>query len=148
MMMSNDADLLEYLPDLYDYGIQDFSSYHAKTEQDILRELRIRWWPTVSYRAVHDIRIVSSPEMNPLLLEDTQFTRSAVFHCLSFYVLPQLNKFEPDGDRFGEMMTYYRDRYKEEFDLVLRDGVLYDFDGDSTITSAEREPQYFLRLQR
>jgi|SRR5210317_144897 hypothetical protein len=148
MAMSTDADILEYFPDLYDYGIQEFDSFHAKTQEDILRELRIRWWPTQQNRIRHDISVIVPVEMDYEWLTLSQFTRTAVFHCLAYYILPQLSKFEPDGDRFAEMMKYYRERYQEEFELVLRDGVEYDFDQDSSISVEERQPQNFLKLQR
>lgn len=140
--------MLEYFPDLYDYGIQEFDSFHAKTQEDILRELRIRWWPTQQNRIRHDISVIVPVEMDYEWLTLSQFTRTAVFHCLAYYILPQLSKFEPDGDRFAEMMKYYRERYQEEFELVLRDGVEYDFDQDSSISVEERQPQNFLKLQR
>lgn len=149
MAMSTDTDILEYFPDLYEYGIQDFSDYHEKTRQDILRELRIRWWPTQARQYRYDIAVVAhNPEMDANLLTESQFKRAAVFHCLSYYILPQLNKFEPDGDRFGEMMKYYKDRWNEEFDLVLRDGVEYDSNNDDVIQDGEKAPQVFLRLVR
>lgn len=149
MTMSTDADIQEYFPDLYDYGIQDFSDFHEKTRQDIFRRLRIDWWPTKSQSYRYNIAMVSTePEMNDTLLTESQFKRAAVFHCLAYYILPQLNKFDPNGDRFAEMMKYYKARFDEEFDLVLRDGVEYDSNNDNTITDGEQQPTTFLRLVR
>ena len=148
MTMATDNDVLEYMPDLYDYGIQDFSEYHEKTRQDIFRLLRIRWWPTQRLDRF-DIKVLNNNvEMDETLLTETQFTRSAVFHVLAYYILPQLSKFEADGDRFREMMDYFKSRFEEEFDYVLRDGVEYDLDDDGTITDSEKAPQQFLRLVR
>jgi hypothetical protein len=147
--MSTDTDIKEYFPDLADYGIQDFSELHEKTRQDIFRLLRIQWWPTQSIRYRTDITVIdTNPEMNEDLLVESQFTRAAVFHCLAYYILPQLSKFEPDGDRFGELMTYYKSRFQEEFDLCIKDGVEYDFDDDGVIEDGERSPKRFLRLVR
>jgi hypothetical protein len=148
MTMATDNDVLEYMPDLYDYGIQDFNEYHEKTRQDIFRLLRIRWWPTQRLDRF-DIKVLNNNvEMDETLLTETQFTRSAVFHVLAYYILPQLSKFEADGDRFREMMDYFKSRFEEEFDYVLRDGVEYDLNDDGTITDSEKAPQQFLRLVR
>jgi hypothetical protein len=45
-------------------------------------------------------------------------------------------------------MDYYRQKYNEEFQAVLRDGVEYDEDGNDTITVDEKEPIHKLRLVR
>ena len=119
MAMSTDNDILEYVPDLYDYGIQDFNDDHANTQADIIRRLRIDWWPR-QRSDMFDIKVLStSPEMDSALLTESQFTRAAVFHVLAYYILPKLNKFDPNGDRFAEMMKYYKTRFDEEFDLSL-----------------------------
>lgn len=148
MTMSTDADVLEYLPDLFDYGIQSFGDEHEKTRQDIFRRLRVDWWPRQRANRVDIKAIGQTVEMEQDYLTTSQFTRAAVFHVLAYYILPKLMKFEPDGDRFSEMMTYYRGRYEEEFDMVLRDGVEYDRNDDGIITASERASNIFLRLVR
>lgn len=148
MTMSTDTDILEYVPDLHDYGIQDFSADHAKTRQDILRRLRIEWWPRLQPWK-QDIRYVNTtPEMDETRLTESQFTRAAVFHVLAYYILPKLTKFDPEGDRFENMMKHYRERYNEEFTLVLQDGVEYDLDNNNTIDTGEKASREFLRLVR
>jgi len=141
MAMSTDPDIIEYFPDLYEYGIQDFSAEHEKTRGDIIRRLAIDWWPR--YRGSY-----TSASLDDTLLTESQFTRAAVFHCLSYYILPKLTKHDPEGDRFSEMMKYYKSRYEEEFDLVLKDGVEYDADNDDTIEDSEKETFHMQRLVR
>jgi hypothetical protein len=150
MAMSSDTDILEYFPDLYNYGIQDFSAEHAKTRGDILRRLRIEWWPRKSQALTVDISIIgfNNTEMDESLITESQFTRAAVFHCLAYYILPKLTQFSVDGDRFERMMTYFKSRYEEEFDAVLHDGVEYDADESGTITNAEKVTQHQQRLVR
>ena len=148
MTMSTDQDILEYMPDLFDYGIQDFSADHAKSREDILRRLRIDWWPRFQpWKS--DIRYISSySEMDANQLTESQFTRTAVFHCLSYYILPKLAKFDPEGDRFANMMDHFKSRYEEEFNFVLKDGVEYDLNDDNVIDSGEKAPRDFMRLVR
>jgi len=145
MTMSTDTDIQEYFPDLYEFGIQDFSTDHARTREDIIRQLRIDWWPRMQSRT----NIFSaSTELNVALLTETQFTRAAVFHVLSYYILPKLAKFDPEGDKFENMMKYYKERYSEEFNLILKDGVEYDTDDSGNISNDEKIQNVYDRLVR
>ena len=51
-------------------------------------------------------------------------------------------------DSFQVQMDYYKNRYNEEFQAVLRDGVEYDEDSSGTIQASEKEPIHTLRLVR
>jgi hypothetical protein len=146
---STDADVLEYEPQIKEYGIIDFSSYHAKTTADIQRLLRIEFWPRVS-RTYSSGKYFNSTEleMDNTKLQATQFTRAAVFHVLAYYILPQLTQHGPDRDRFREMIDFYKSKFREEFDLILQDGVEYDFDGDGVIENTEKQTEHFNRLVR
>jgi hypothetical protein len=86
--------------------------------------------------------------MDPTKLQAAQLKRATVFNALSYYIYPQLSKFEPDLDVFQIKMEYYKSRWSEEIDLVIRDGVEYDLDSDGTVTDIEKQPEYFLRLKR
>ena len=148
MAFATITDILEYEPNILDYGIQNFDDSLSKSQADVERHLRIHWWPTMQVGRF-DITIIGAySEMNPDLLTDSQFTRACVYHALGYYIFPQLSKFEPDLDVFQMKLDYYRKMYAEEIDLVIRDGVEYDLDSSGTIQDAEKTPQYFLRLKR
>lgn len=141
-------DILEYEPQIQDYGIYDFDDSITKAQADVERYLRINWWPTQQI-GKYDITIIGiNVEMDPDKLTASQVTRATVFCALAYYIYPKLSKFEPDLDVFQVKMDYYKSRYHEEIDLVVRDGVEYDIDGDGTVTDSEKEPSYFLRLKR
>lgn len=144
MTMLTIDDVKEYMPDVEDYGVQSYDDFFSKTQEDIYRRLRIDWWNVRKYNYTY----TSSVELDTTKLDDTQFTRTAVFHCLAYYILPQLTKWNPDGDQFNSMMSYYKDRYEEEWQLVLRDGVRYDDNDDSTYSSEEKVSIPVLRLVR
>jgi len=55
------------------------------------------------------------------------------------YALPQLTNWT-EGDRFGNMIDFYKARYGEELESVLADGVDYDEDGDGTVDYDEKQP--------
>ena len=67
------------------------------------------------------------------------------------YVYPILTKWrdqtqERSKDAFQVQIDFYRDRYEEEFQAILRDGVEYDEDGGGTVSDSEKEPLHCLRF--
>ena len=129
MAYSSDADLLKLIPDILDFGIETFVAEHPKAKLDIERELRIKWWP----------RKGIAGEMDNSKLTSSQFTMTSAYLVLYRYVLPQLTNWT-DGDRFGNMIDFYKARYGEELEAVLADGVEYDEDGDGNIKLDEKQP--------
>ena len=151
MAMSTDADLIKYQPDILTFGIDEFTDEHAKARDDILRKLRDEWWVRSRNVTNYDIsRSLPSLEMDDSKLTESQFERCAVYRVLSEYAIPQLTKWNNEGseDRFQVMMMHYRKRYDEEFNSILRDGVLYDFDGDGTVEQTEKQPFHTRRIIR
>lgn len=137
--MSTDANLLEYLPEILNYGIDEFTDYHSLARTDILRRLRKDWWNKTG-----------SSEMDETLLDETQFTKCASYLVLSDYALPQLTKWNSEGseDRFQVMMKHYSHKYEEEFNTILFDGVKYDANSDDIVQISEKIPTSNYRLSR
>lgn len=144
---SSDSDLLEYEPQITEYGIPSFSDLHTKTTADIQRDLRIQWWPRSTYGR-YDITSGTYTEMDTNLLLEAQFTRAAVYHVLGYYIFPRLSTFSTDGDIFREKMKYYRTMYSEEITKLMQDGIKYDYDSSGTIEASEKQPTHFGRLVR
>lgn len=148
--MSNyttDADLLEYEPQIKEYGIIDFTDYHAKTTADVQRYLRIHWWPRVS-RSYSTSTIRTNVEMDTTKLQASQLKRASAFHVLAYYILPQLTQHGAEPDRFRMMIDFYKAKWQEEIDFVLQDGVEYDYDADGTIGTTEKQTAHYNRLVR
>ena len=137
MAFSTDSDLIVIVPDILDLGIDSFADEHAKAEADIKREIRTRWWPRTNYKG----------EMNASLLTESQWTKANAYLVLWKYALPQLTNWV-DGDRFREMISFYRDLYGQEMESVLSDGVEYDFDEDGIIQDDEKDLYVAGRLIR
>ena len=145
---ATDTDLLEYVPDIKKYGIQEFLTEHEKTYDDIIRLLNIKWWPTTRF-SQYDVSVLGgSAKLSPGRLNSSQFTRAAVYHVLAYHIYPKLSTFDPDGDAFREQMNFYKGRFEEEFDLILRDGVHYDLDSSGDFTDSEKQAFYRGRLVR
>ena len=146
------SDVQEYQPDIAAYGITNFDTQLQHAEDDVIRRIREEWWEryrhTVRFK---DITKVTSIELNKALLTNAQWTRAVVYRALSEYIFPMLTKWKtPDGDidAFQVQIEFYRARYNEEFQAILRDGVEYDEDADGTVTTSEKEPIHHLKLIR
>jgi len=137
MAFSTDSDLTALLPDILSFGILEFYSEHQAAQADIEREIRNKWWDKTGFAG----------ELDPTLLTDSQWTRAASYLVLWKYALPQLTNWV-DGDRFQNMIEFYRARYGEEMEQVFQDGVEYDADNDGTVTNAEKKPRHSGRLFR
>ena len=116
MAFSTDSDLLDIQPDILSLGISSFSGEHAEAEADIKREIRARWWS----------RTGRSGEMVDAQLTDSQWTKANAYLVLWKYALPKLTNWV-DGDRFQQMLSFYRDMYHQELEAVFADGVEYGF---------------------
>lgn len=138
MAIFTEDDIVEYFPDLHNYGIQDFNDFIAKTEEDIHRLLRIEWFPTLR---------VSSGDYESDRVKESQLTRSAVYYSLYKYILPQLTQWAVEGDSFQTQIEFYKNAFFDEFDLTKRE-LFYDWNDDGTYDEWERELQPSQRLVR
>lgn len=145
---ATDADILTYEPSIKQYGIQEYTTEHEQTYDDIIRLLNIKWWPTAEYGRF-DLSVVGgTTKLTESKLDPNQFTRAAVYHVLAYYIYPKLSSFDPDGDVFREKMTYYKGKFEEEFQLIISVGVNYDLDSSGTFEDGEKQTFYSGRLIR
>jgi hypothetical protein len=136
--------LLSVDPTIQDFGVLDWDTELARSQTEITRVLSVRWWPTFRKTfGLSDIALI-----NANLLDPTQWTQATVYHALAYHICPKLSKFEPDADRFQEMMKYYQGRFEHEMDLCIREGVRYDADENNTFSDAEKASDTSLRLRR
>ena len=149
------SDVTNYQPDAFDFGIASGDAqttfFLAQTTNDILRDLRIRWWQTYKQNVFTDITILNTVELENDKVNLDQFKRAGVYLFLGKFLCPALAKFRPETekDRFERMSEHYMSQYNVEFQKILEDGVEYDVDADGTIISNEREPLHgFRRLTR
>ena len=149
------ADVTKYQPDAFGFGIAagdtEAVNFFAQTTNDILRQLRVEWWPVYKQNVFTDITVLNTAEMVNTKVNLDQFERAGVYLFLGRFLLPALTKFRPETekDRFERMAEYYMAQYNIEWRMVLEDGVEYDVDSSGTIVSNEREPLHgFRRLTR
>jgi len=137
MAFSTDWNLQEIIPDILDFGIDNFIEEHARAQAELEREIRNRWWHRTGY----------SGELKTSLLTESQWTKANSYLVLWKYALPKLTNWV-DNDRFLQMIDFYRVRYGEELEAVFADGVEYDFDEDGTVQNDEKLPKPLNRLDR
>ena len=149
------ADVTKYQPDAFGFGIAagdtEAVNFFAQTTNDILRQLRVEWWPVYKQNVFTDITVLNTAEMVNTKVNLDQFERAGVYLFLGRFLLPALTKFRPETekDRFERMAEYYMSQYNIEWRMILEDGVEYDVDSDGSIVSNEREPLHgFRRLTR
>ena len=125
----NAGDASNYQADIYEFGIASGTSevafFITQTTNDILRELRIKWWPTYKSNIYTDITVLNTAEMVNTKVNLDQFKRAGAYLFMSRFFLPALTKFRPeaDKDRFERMIEFYSSAYIKEFQTILEDGV-------------------------
>ena len=148
----NLAEVQKYQPDIASFGITDFDTQLQFAEDDVIRQIREEWWERYRHTGRYkDITKITSLELVNSKLTDAQWKRCVVYKALAEYIMPQLTKWktpEGDNDAFQVQIDFYRASYATEFQAILRDGVEYDEDGDSTVSNSEKEPIHHLRLVR
>ena len=145
------SDLQAIQPDILGFGITDFGSQLQFAEDDVLRKIRAEWWERYRHQVRYkDITKVTTVEMTDTKLTDAQWKKSVVYNAMWKYILPILTKWKEVGDMdsFQIQIDFYRDRFVEEFNQVLKDGVEYDEDGGGTIADSEKETMHTNRLVR
>jgi hypothetical protein len=138
-------DLVQVEPTIQDYGVLDWDVELARSETEINRVLKVRWY--LSYQKAHPSLI--NIAFDPTLLTSTQFKQATVYHAIAYHIAPKLTQFSgAEPDKFQVMMEYYSKRFEHEMDLILREGVEYNINDDSTITMSEGASVTSLRLKR
>jgi hypothetical protein len=138
-------DLQQVEPTIDQYGVLDWDTELARSETEINRVLKVRWY--LAYQKAHPS--ITNVELDTTKLDATQFTQATVYHALAYHIAPKLTQFSgAEPDKFQVMMQYYQGRFEHEMDLILREGVRYDLDDDNSYESSEIKPVNSLRLQR
>jgi hypothetical protein len=130
--------LLEtFAPDVFNQGVSDWSAELQLAETDVLNMIRVKYWNR------HHI----PTDFRSDRLVTAQWGKATVYQALAAYIMPKLSTFRPE-DVFTEQMTFYKERFSEEFELQLALGVQYDADDSGTISDAEITEYSLNRLNR
>tara|TARA_R110000744_G_scaffold244960_5_gene361735 strand:- start:3062 stop:3511 length:450 start_codon:yes stop_codon:yes gene_type:complete len=131
------ADLIEYVPDITEHGVGNFDGQLAKAQTDIEKMIKVRWFDQeYSSNTIYRLHTVGA-EWDATKLDNTQWTKTAVYRALANYILPMLSNFRPEGDAFSEQISFYREKFNEELDLEFGFGIKYDSNDDGTYAEGE-----------
>lgn len=129
---ANNTDVADYVPDVFDYEVVDFTSELTRATDMVNKRLKGDW-----YRG-------NPNDYNTALLNPAQWKETTVYAALAYFILPKLSSFRPD-DTFLEMSAFYRDRFEDTYKREVASGVDYDDNEDGEFQDAER---VYTRLNR
>lgn len=129
---ANNTDVADYVPDVFDYEVVDFTSELTRATDMVNKRLKGEW-----YRG-------NPNDYNTALLNSAQWKETTVYAALAYFILPKLSSFRPD-DTFLEMSAFYRDRFEDTYKREVASGVDYDDNEDGSYDDAER---VYTRLNR
>ncbi len=139
MAFATNTDLQKYAPEVFDQGVDDWTDELSEAQTDVTNMIQYKWWNKVESRS----------EFDNTKLSDAQWTKATVYKAMAAYILPKLSTFRPEGDPFREQLTFYKERFEEEFDLQFGLGIKYDYNDDGTIDiTTDVEPFDQSRLYR
>ena len=97
------SDVTKYQPDAFEFGLASGSTevlnFLAQTTNDILRQLRIEWWPVYKTNVFTDITVLNTAEMVNTKVNLDQFERAGVYLFLGRFYLPALTKFRQEKEK-------------------------------------------------
>lgn len=129
---ANNTDVADYVPDVFDYEVVDFTSELTRATDMVNKRLKGDWFR-------------SAPnDFDASLLNAAQWKETTVYAALAYFILPKLSSFRPD-DTFLEMSMFYRDRFEDTYKREVASGVDYDDNESGTYDDAER---VYTRLNR
>jgi hypothetical protein len=138
MTFATNDDLLDYQADIFEHGVDSWTTELASAEYDVLRRLETDWWNVERNYSRRVNYIGLGGTFDPSKLIDAQWRRATVYRALSAYILPKLSTWRPEGDSFRELINFYQSRYSDEFAAELAKGVEYDTNGDNQIDEGEK----------
>lgn len=131
MPFATNEQLTEYVPDIFDHGVGDWSDELAKAENDVVNQIKIRYWN----------KMESRPLFDKSKLTESQWTRSTIYRALSTHIMPKLSTFRID-DVFTEQVKFYKEAYEEEINVQFAVGIEYDTNGDGSIDNASEVTEF------
>lgn len=119
-----------------------------RTSQRILDKVRAtNWWRDYQFKrdpnTKGDIRLV--PAVNGLRIKGRQadWTDLCVYQALADYILPKLADFSNEAGAEYKKILFYKEKSSELFNELIESGDWYDFDGDGSVETAEKQPSRF-----
>lgn len=128
-----DSDLLKYRPNILSLGVDSWEDQREEAYGMINRVLLTRWYRKVAPEMGYDPNVTI---FDPTQIKEGSLTRLEAFKTLELaYMI--LMKDSPEADGFERNMKTFRDKYNEELELVLAQGLDYDWSDSGTFDDDE-----------
>lgn len=123
-----------------------------RSTERILSQLRAsEWWQSyyIERGSASLITRADIPALDAskILARKNDFTDLCVYHSMYEYILPKVADFSNENNAERLKIGYYQQKYNSLISELLSAGDWYDFDGDDTIESTEKDPGH-INLRR
>jgi len=153
MDIANESDLQSVIPDVFSYGISDFTSALGEAANDVINLIKSSWWPNATRNSfifeTQDVAgALTIAPLDPIYLDSAALRKLVVYRAASAYIYPKLATFQDnDGDAFTRKSEFYRTMYNDEWEVV-KQLPLYDFNKDGQFADIERRVNNGRRIWR
>jgi hypothetical protein len=130
------ADVTEFLEDILE-----------KSTARILTKIKAStWWQAyVAYNnaTVNSLAGLPDVDANKIKSRQQDFTDAAVFYAFCEYILPLIADFSEEAvSSEVQKIQYYRNKFEDRFEELIRLADWYDYDGDGTVEDSEKVYSY------
>lgn len=123
----------------------EIDEYLKQASQRILTQIRnTDWWKEYVFERNtslnRDPRLLPSVTPSYIRAREQEFKDLNIYFALAEYIYPSVADFgNPDSAEIAKI-NFFRDQYTRLFKDLVEAGDWYDFDGDTAIETAEKEP--------
>lgn len=114
------------------------------SERLLARVKSSEWWKEYNYRRNsslnRDSRLVPAVDPLKIIGRQADFTDLTIAMALADYILPKVADFANENSNERQKMLFYKERADELFVELIESGDWYDFDGDASVETDERDP--------
>ena len=130
------ADVTEFMEDILE-----------KSTARILTKIKAStWWQAyLQYVGVTVNSLAGLPDVDANNIKSRQqdFTDMCVFYAFYSYILPLIADFSEEATSSEvQKIQYYRNKFNDRFEEVIRLADWYDYDGDGTVEDSEKVYSY------
>lgn len=148
MAYATNTQLQAVQPSIVNHGITDFTAQLTEAEADVKRYIEVNWFNKTYSQGFDRVGRRIGSTFDATKLTDSQWQRATIYRALYAHILPLLSPFAVGGDTFREMIDHYRNRFVEEMDMEMAQGVEYDGNNDGSISESEKFKQRQERIYR
>ena len=105
------------------------------------------WYVGLALSQGASMLTIPSVSASKIVTRKNDFTDLCVYYSLFNYLLPKIADFGTEENAERVKINFYRDKFNDLYEELLRDGKWYDYSGDGTVSDSEMQP-YPINYQR